>query len=135
MEEILGIFICGLLGLISLGASIFFWKRINRFLSGSLPAEGEVVVFRESHGDGTTYAPIVRFQTPSKTIVEFTDSVYSNPPGFEVGERIKIFHHRRDFNDARIAKTTRLYFLPGFFLLIGTMLLGISVVIVAFKTF
>lgn len=104
MEEVLAFFICGAVGVISLGGAFFFWKRVNKFLSEALPAEGEVIGFEESNSDGITYAPIVRFVKGDGSIIEFTDSVFSNPPGFKVDERVKIFYHRRNSNDARIAK-------------------------------
>jgi hypothetical protein len=129
----LGIFICGAVGLLALATAYFFWLRVNKFISASLPSEGEIIGFEEHHGDGTTYSPIVRFKTRDGQEIEFTDSVYANPPGYSVGERIKIFYHRGDFRDARIAKPTRLYFLPGFFLLLSIAFLGVSLLIVAIE--
>ena len=135
MEEILGIFICGALGLVALGVSFFCWQRVNKFLSESLPAEGEVIGFEESQDDGITYAPRARFQMSDGRRIEFTDSVFANPPGYKTGERIKIFHNRRDLEDARIAKTSRLYFLPGIFLIIASALLGSALAIAGSKIF
>jgi hypothetical protein len=135
MEEILGIFIFGAVGLISFGVSYFFWQQVNKFLSQSLPAKGEIIGFEENHTDGLTYAPRVRFRTGDGRQIEFTDSVFSNPPGYEIGESIRIFHHRCNLHDARIAKTSRLYFLPGLFLVLGIASFGGALVIAASKIF
>jgi len=135
MEEILGIFVCGAVGLISLGVSFFCWQRVNQFLSESLPAAGEIIGFEESHGDGITYAPRVKFTTREGRRIEFTDSVFSNPPGYKIGDRIRIFHHRRDLEDARIAKNSRLYLLPGIFLLFALALLASALAIAVSKFF
>jgi hypothetical protein len=100
-----------------------------------LPVGGEIIGFEENHTDGLTYAPRIRFRTGDGQQIEFTDSVFSNPPGYEIGDKIKIFHHRRDLHDARIAKTSRLYFLPGLFLLLGIAFFGGALTIAASKIF
>jgi hypothetical protein len=135
MEEILGIFIFGAVGLISFGVSYFFWQQVNKFLSQSLPAKGEIIGFEENHTDGLTYAPRVRFRTGDGRQIEFTDSVFSNPPGYEIGESIRIFHHRCNLHDARIAKTSRHYFLPSLFLVLGIAFFGGALAIAASKIF
>ena len=92
MEEIPGIFICGVVGLISLGVSFFCWQHVNQLLSESLPAEGEIIGFEEGHGDRITSAPRVKFTKREGCRSEFTNPVFSNPPGYKIGDRIRIFH-------------------------------------------
>ncbi len=81
--------ILAVVGAILFLITLFLWFRTKSFANESLLAEGIITGFDESNGDEISYAPIVRFTATSGTVVEFTDSVYSNPPGYKIGDRKK----------------------------------------------
>jgi len=115
--------------------ALFLWVRTKSFVSEALKADGIVIGFDENNNEGISYAPVVRFTATGGRVIEFTDSVYSNPPGYKVGERIKIFYHRQDFKRARIAAPSRLYFAPGLLMFLAATFAGIGLVGCLFKIF
>lgn len=100
------------LGAFAVFAASFSWRRNRRFVSESLPADGEVVALREHRGRRVMYAPVVRFTTQLGQAVEFTDEVSSNRPRYRVGQRVRVLYHRGDPSEARVASAYKLY-APG----------------------
>ncbi|HEV7893558.1 MAG TPA: DUF3592 domain-containing protein [Pyrinomonadaceae bacterium] len=100
-------------------AAVFSWMRTRRFIEESVPAVGEVIKLTEHHDEGVTYAPVVRFAGPGGRVVEFTESVSSNPPAHRVGEQVKILYRPEDPTRARVASTLNLYLLAIIFGVIG----------------
>ena len=110
----------------------FSLYRTKRFVEEAVPAFGEVVGLREHHGDGVTYSPIVRFPTPAGGFVEFTETVSSNPPGYKVGDRVRVLYHRQDIRRARVASTWRLYFIAMLFGGLGGIFFVVGLLVTAF---
>lgn len=128
-DALLCIFLGGAFGL----AAVFTWLRTRRFVEESVKTYGEVVELRECHGDGITYAPVVRFSGPDGRPVVFEESVSSNPPAHRVGERVKILYRRADPTRARVASTVNLYLLTLIFGAVGalTFLIGVFLAVSA----
>lgn len=78
------------LGAAFVAGALLSWLHTRRFVAEAVPAIGEVVGLHEHHDDGVTYAPIIRFPGPGGRPFEFTESTSSNPPGYSVGDRVKI---------------------------------------------
>lgn len=69
-----------------IGILMLFSRR--ELLAEGVRAEGEVIRLVGSD----TMAPVVRFNAEDGRTVEFESSASSNPPAFEVGERIEVLY-------------------------------------------
>lgn len=134
MKQFFGGLFCLAVGAAFWAAAGFSWMRTRRFIEESVPAFGEVVELREHHDEGVTYAPVVRFTGPGGRVVEFTESVSSNPPAHRVGERVKILYRPEDPTRARVASTLNLYLLAMIFAVIGGIvsIVGLLLAVFAF---
>ncbi len=121
-----------LVGVAFCGAAVFSWLRTRRFVEESVTAFGEVIGLKECSDEGVTYAPVIRFQAPGGRLIEFTESVSSNPPGHSVGNRVKILYHRDDPSRARVASTSKLYLLAMIFAAIGGPLAVVGLLMAVF---
>src|ERR1044072_3319532 len=124
--------ICLVLGAAFWAAGVFSWMRTRRFVEESVPAFGEVIKLVEHHDEGVTYAPVIRFAGPGGRVIEFTESVSSNPPAHRVGERAKILHRLEDPTRARLASTLNLYLLTIIFGVIGGSVSIVGLLLAAF---
>ncbi|MCA1630678.1 MAG: DUF3592 domain-containing protein [Acidobacteria bacterium] len=122
-------------GALLLLIAVFVLTRTRRFVAESLRAQGQVVGFEESAGDGgTTYAPVVTFTSQSGDDVQFTDSIYSRPRGYDVGQQVEVLYHYRDHSRARLASPFRLYFVPGLLGFIGLVFTSVGVIVFWFTS-
>jgi hypothetical protein len=86
---------------------------------------GVVVGLKESAStgtSGTTYAPVVRYEVEGQTHT-FTSSNSSNPPAYEIGERVVLLYDPADPTRARIDSWWELWLMP--------LALGAGAIIVA----
>lgn len=100
------------------GGSAYMFVDTRRDIAAAKTASGTVIDLiagRDSDGDDMYY-PRVRFVTSSGTPVEFTGSVGSSPPGFDVGEEVAVLYDPTDPAGARIDTFFQLWF--------GTLVLG-----------
>jgi hypothetical protein len=114
--------IFGVIGLgILLGAA---WSGVatQRFLASAAQADGEVVEMVGSD----TQAPVVAFTAPDGRRVRFQSSVSSSPPGFHVGERVRVYFDAANPEDARLDSFMHLWFLPAFLGGMGSIFGGVG---------
>src|ERR1044072_1125694 len=135
MKEALGALICIVVGGAFCLAAVFTWLRTRRFIEESVPAVGEVIELREHHDEGVTYSPVIRLNGPDGRAVVFNESISSNPPAHNVGDRVKILYHLDDPTHAKVASTTNLYLLTMIFAAIGVITFLVGVLIVALALF
>jgi hypothetical protein len=118
---------------VAIGAFLYF--RTRRFLETAVDTKGTVTGFEESYSSdtGTSYMPVVEFTGADGEKRKFTDSMASNPPGYDVGETVPVKYDPSDPEDARIAKRFRLWFAAGLlgsmgltFLIVGVILLALA---------
>ena len=66
----------------------------QRTLEGQgVEASGVVVDLQENYdSDGSTYTPVVQFQTSSGQSIEFVSSYSSSPPAYDVGEHVTVVY-------------------------------------------
>jgi hypothetical protein len=123
-------------GALELGIGLFFYFRTRSFLERAVDTQGTVTGFVESHSSegGTTYRPTVKYTTVEGLEQEFTERMGTSPPGFDVGESVKVKYDPKDAGKARIDKASRLWFVPvllcssgALFLLIGGFLAAAGV--------
>lgn len=114
-----------------LAGAAFAWLHTRRFVAGAAPGFGEVVGLREHNDEGVSYSPVIRFSGPGGRAVEFTDNVSTNPPGYSVGDRVKILYDPASPKRARIASTFRLYLLATALGVVGGGFLAVGLLVTA----
>ena len=96
----------------------------------SIEAPGLVVDLQENYdSDGSTYTPVVRFQTARGQSVEFLSPYSSNPPDYSVGEQVIVVYTLEQPEKALIKGNGQL--LHVIFMLVG----GVIAVVGAYLTF
>jgi hypothetical protein len=92
------------------------------FLASSITASGTIESFAPVYNDDheiSGYAPVFSFQTIDGQAYTVTSTAGANPPGFVVGQRVKVLYERLDPASARIATFWQLWFLALNFGLAG----------------
>lgn len=94
----------GLIGLIAIGAAIYFGINRWNFLERAESTEGIVTDYRAStDDDGTTYYPIVEFKSPySNNIFTFQHDVGSSTPSYSKGAMVSVLFDPNNEQDAII---------------------------------
>ena len=92
---------------------------------------GTITDLVESSGSegGTTYSAVVRFQTADGREIQWTESMASNPPAGKRGDQLLMKYDPANPQSARIAKTSRLWFMPMLFGGLGALFFAIGVVL------
>lgn len=116
---------------VMLGLGIFFLVRTRRFLRTAVEATGTIIELRESSGSegGTVYSAVVDFQTADGRSIRWEESMASNPPAGQPGEQLVMKYDPANPQRARIAKATRMWFMPVLFGGLGVLFLGLGVVL------
>jgi hypothetical protein len=91
---------------------LIHWVRTKRFVETAQRTTGTVIAFVSRQGRrGPTYSPTVRFRAIDGSENEFTESLSTRPPGYEINERVTVLYDPQDYRRARVFKTTwRLYY-------------------------
>lgn len=119
------------IGAVFIGLSAFFVARIRRFLRTAVSTEGVILELIESSGSegGTVYQAVVEFETADGRTIRWQESMASNPPPGQAGDRVPMKYDPANPQEARIAKTFRLWFLPGLFACLGLLFFGIGAIL------
>jgi hypothetical protein len=133
-ELIIGI-VFGLVGGLLFVIGVFILIRTRAFISSSQETKGTVIRMLSSSGSegGTVYAPVFRFTTIQGQAMEVEEKVYSNPPGFSVGEVVDILYDPQNPGNARAKKWSSLYFVPLLLSGMGAVFGGIGLVLLVVK--
>jgi hypothetical protein len=114
-----------------IGAFIAYGSA-QSFNDNALRAKGVVVDLEPTYSSnsGTTYTPVVTFETPERESVTFHSSVSSSPPSFDVGESVEVLYDPANPSDAVIDSFWQVYLVPiilggigGVFFVVGGGLL------------
>jgi hypothetical protein len=123
--------IVGFFIVILVGVAIHEGQRVARLEANGVRADGQVVDLKgESssggHG-GTSYYPVVRFRTATDALVEFKDSIGSNPPSYHVGDKVTVLYLADDPRHQAIIDRGGFWnwIIPGLLLLGALLLLGV----------
>jgi hypothetical protein len=133
-DLIIGI-VFGLVGALLGFIGVILWMRTQMFIARSKRTKGSIthlIYSRSSEGGG--YAPVFQFTTLSGQSIEVSESLYSNPPGYSVGQSVDILYDPEKPSHARISKWSSLYFAPLLLSGMGIVFLGVGAVMSAFKT-
>jgi hypothetical protein len=81
------------MGVIFAGIAAFIFYQGYMLERDGIQAEGTVIGLAESRDeDGTSYAPVIRFQTQGGREFEFKSNYYSNPPQYKIGQKVTIIY-------------------------------------------
>lgn len=118
-------------GAIELLVGLFFYFRTRSFLERALDTTGTVKGFSQSSSSegGTTYHPVVAYAAADGRTLEFTDSIGSNPPAFEVGETVPVKYDRARPESAKIAKPLRIWLVAGLLTSMGALSAAVGVLL------
>lgn len=106
-------------GILMVAIGAFFYFRTKKFSERAQETKGTVIeLVYDSDSEGGGYYTVFQFTTTTGQTIEKTGSIRSNPPAHKVGEVIDILYDPAKPNDARIKKTSSLYFVP---MLLGGM--------------
>jgi hypothetical protein len=114
-----------LLALILAGVAFYYGRTSWNLTRDGATAEGQVIKLKESaatEDSGITYTPVISYEVYGQTHV-FTSNVSSDPPAYNVGDRVNVVYEVANPAKARIDSWRELWLLP--------VILGISAVIVA----
>ncbi|MGY0022808.1 DUF3592 domain-containing protein [Streptomyces sp. cg35] len=81
---------------------------------------------RKSRGSGPSAHPVVLFTPAGGESVTFRSSAGSNPPAYDVGDRVDVLYRADDPEDAQIDGFLSMWLLPLIFSGIGLVILAIA---------
>ncbi len=94
------------------GWGVYAAYTAYRLETNGVVTEGTVVQMDPSTTDGiTTYSPIIEFQANGQTI-SFDGNVSSNPPQYQVGDKVKVRYAKDDPSTAQIDKWSERWLMP-----------------------
>lgn len=100
-------------GILMVALGVFFYVRTKNFVGRSQEVKGTVTELAyESDSDGSGYYTVFQFTTLTGQRIEAAGNVRSNPASHKLGEVIDVLYDPANPNDARIKKTSTLYFVP-----------------------
>lgn len=108
------------------GAVVFV--RTAQFVAGAERGTGTVIeLSRGTNSEGgVTYYPVVRFTTSEGEAIEFVSSTGSSPPFAVPGDRVDVLYDPDDPYNAKLDGFLDLWLLPGGFVVMGGVLIGIA---------
>lgn len=113
------------------GWGVYAAYTAYRLETNGAVTEGSVIQMDASTTDGsTTYSPIIEFQANGQSY-SFDGNVSSNPPQYQVGDKVNVRYDKDDPSTAQIDKWSERWLMPV--ILIPTMCIaGLIVNIVLF---
>jgi hypothetical protein len=116
---------------LSAGAA-FAFARTKRFLAHAQQGQGEVLALEESRSqNGTSYHPVVGFQTWNGERVEFRSATGSSSRSYRVGQSVPILYDPANPSDARIHGFMHVWLLTGILGFMGAVFTIVGGVLVA----
>jgi hypothetical protein len=111
--------------------SVIAGFRTSNFIKRAIETAGEVIDLQKSRGSGQfgnyDYAPIFRFATAEGKSYTITSKVGSSPPGFNVGERVRVRYDATDPENARIETAFQTWGETIIPMVIGIALIGFAI--------
>ena len=104
-----------IIGLIAIAVGAGFAIHTQLFLSSSIAATGIVQSLVEQPGQqnmSSSYAPVFTFTAQDTQTYTITSHIASNPPGYTVGQQVKVLYQANDPSAARLDSFFQLWFVP-----------------------
>ena len=99
-------YLLALIGFSLLVEAYFDYKSKSSFLSEAIKTEGKVVDHVKAQSGNSdnsyTYRPVVHFMNQNGHIIKFVSPLGSNPPNYSIGEKVEIFYHPTEPQNAMI---------------------------------
>lgn len=100
-------------GILMVAMGVFLYVRTKNFVGRSQEAKGTVTQLAyESDSEGGGYYPVFQYTTLTGQMIEAAGNVRSNPPSHKLGEVIDVLYDPAKPKDARIKKSSALFFVP-----------------------
>ena len=116
----------GFVGVVLLGIAYFLWRRTREFVAAARPVKGTVIsMLRDSEGAS---APVFKFTASNGDVIEKRDTIYSTPAAHKVGDIVDILYDPNNPQNARVMKSSNLYFAPILLAVMGVVFIGSAVV-------
>jgi hypothetical protein len=117
--------IVGLLAVVLVGVAIQQGAQIARLEAIGLRAQGKVIGLKSEFSSGSsTYHAIVRYRTEKNALVEFKDSIGTNPPSHRMGDKVTVLYLADDPKGAIIDRGVFWNWAIPVLLLAGAVLLS-----------
>ena len=131
MENLFLILCYLVLSLVLILVGVVNWFRTKRFVETAQRTTGTVIAFVPRQGRrGPTYSPTVRFKAIDGSEIEFTESLSTRPPGYEINEQVPVLYDPQHYQRARVSKTTwRLYYYALLFGGLGTVFFVVYILV------
>jgi hypothetical protein len=105
-------------------AGVAVWTALHTraWVQASTDAQGQVIALSpvvDQEGGQTNYAPIFRFTARDGQMYTITSNTSSNPPAFQVGERVSVLYQSDQPQHARINRFLQLWLLPLVFAILA----------------
>lgn len=99
---------------IMLLVGVWLAKTSLELVSSGVTAQGKVVeMVRKTDEDGSiTYAPIIHFTTNKNELIEFASNSSTNPPRYQIGDRVEVIYLNQRPNQAKTNTWLDLWFGP-----------------------
>jgi len=118
-----------LVGLSLLGGAVVWVLTTQRFISSAETATGTVVEMVPSGSSSkTTWSPVVDFTTKDGKSIRLRPSFSSNPPAYDVGERVVVYYRPETPEEAKIDGFFALYLGPMILNIVGFVFFSIGTV-------
>ena len=116
-------------GLIMWGLAVFFYVEKDAQLKNSYLATGIVVDYIFNEGA----APVISYEVDG-TPYQFTSSLYSSPPAFELNETVEIYVNKDDPSDIIINSFVNKWLIVTIFATFGLVLDLIGILLIKLKS-
>lgn len=106
------------------------WYRTKRFIETAQRTTGTVIELVSRSPKRTTYSPKVRFKAIDGREIVFTETLSTNPPGYEINEQVTVLYDPHDYQRARVFKSKwRIYYFALLFGGLGTVFFIIYMIV------
>lgn len=85
----------------SFGGSVLY---VRHFVNNAMEGKGHVTnLVRSNSKNGYVFKPVVEFQTVDGTRIEFTSSMGTSPPSYDVGDNVTVYYDPKDPHSAMLS--------------------------------
>lgn len=121
--------IFAMIGFLMLFGGGLWAHSVSNFKERAILVEGEVIdLVSRSGSDSTTYAPKYRFVVNEQQVYTVVSRSSSNPPAYDIGEKVPVLYDPADPMDARIDGFLGLWFGPTLLAGMGTVFALVSLI-------
>ncbi len=123
------------IGGVLLALSLYLYGDSRSLLDEGVTAEGKVIkLLRSQSSDGgSSYRPLVVFIDETGRRVEIESRVGSNPPAYQVGERVEMLYRTGQSHEARIKGFVSLWLGTVITGVIGVLFFGVGLGILLYQ--